>query len=114
MAFGEYLEQRGYPEEAGFLYQQASELPLALHAFKKSFNLEMTLSVLSQMNLQAQERVVVIEELIERLKNASRFEQAGDLIICNLPIDTPKRIENAMDCFLKANRFLKAYQLIVE
>jgi hypothetical protein len=49
MAFGEYLEQRGYPEEAGFLYQQAGELPLALHAFKKSLNLEMTLSVLSQM-----------------------------------------------------------------
>jgi hypothetical protein len=51
MSFGEYLEQRGYPEEAGFLYQQAGELPLALHAFKKSLNLEMTLSVLSQMHL---------------------------------------------------------------
>lgn len=74
MAFGEYLEQRGYPEEAGFLYQQAGELPLALHAFKKSLNLEMTLSVLSQMKLEDQERMTVIEELIERLKNSSRFE----------------------------------------
>ena len=114
MAFGEYLEQRGYPEEAGFLYQQAGELPLALHAFKKSLNLEMTLSVLSQMKQEDIEKAGVIEELIERLKNASRFEQAGDLIICSLPKDTPKKIEMAMDCFLKANKFLKAYQLIVE
>lgn len=51
----------------------------------------------------------VIEELVERLKNSSRFEQAGDLIIRSQPKETLKRIENAMDCYLKANRFLKAY-----
>ncbi len=53
--------------------------------------------------------VSVIEELVERLKNSNRFEQAADLIIRSQPKDTPKRIENAMDCYLKANRFLKAY-----
>ena len=46
MAFGEYLEQRGYPEEAGFLYAAGGDKQLALHAFKKSLNVEMVLSLL--------------------------------------------------------------------
>ena len=53
--------------------------------------------------------VSVIEELVERLKNSNRFEQAADLIIRSQPKETPKRIENAMDCYLKANRVVKAY-----
>lgn len=35
-AFGEYLELRGYSEEAGFLYSASGEFDRALHAFKKS------------------------------------------------------------------------------
>ena len=45
LAFGEYLEQRGYSEEAGFLYSAAGNVDLALHAFKKSLNVEMCLSL---------------------------------------------------------------------
>jgi len=54
-----------------------------------------------------------LDELIDRLKNSSRFEQAGDLIIRSQPKDQPKRIENAMDCYLRANKFLKAYELLI-
>ena len=50
LAFGEYLEARGYSEEAGFLYAAASQSDLALNSFKKSLNVEMVLSLLVGMS----------------------------------------------------------------
>jgi hypothetical protein len=72
----------------------------------------MTASVISRMQLTKEEDFTLREEIIERLKNSNRYEQAADMI-CSLK-EYPKRLESAMDCYLKANRFLKAYQLIVE
>ena len=46
LAFAEYLEARGYAEEAGFLFAAGGEQDLALNAFKKSLNVDMTLSLL--------------------------------------------------------------------
>lgn len=43
--FAEYLEQRGYSEEAGFLYKEAEELEKSLEAFKQSLNVEMCLTL---------------------------------------------------------------------
>lgn len=45
MAFGEYLESRGYSEEAGFLYNASGEVQKGLDAFKKSLNVNMCLSL---------------------------------------------------------------------
>lgn len=45
LAFGEYLESRGYSEEAGFLYNAAGEVEKSLSAFKKSLNIDMCLSL---------------------------------------------------------------------
>lgn len=44
-AFGDYLELRGYSEEAGFLYSQSGDADLALTAFKRSMNVEMCLAL---------------------------------------------------------------------
>ena len=79
LAFGEYLEARGYSEEAGFLYAAASHSDLALNAFKKSLNVEMVLSLL--VGMPEEQASTIREELVERLKNASRYEQAADLIM---------------------------------
>jgi hypothetical protein len=47
----------------------------------------------------------MLEELIERLKNSSRYEQAAELILTQPGF----KVESVVDCYLKANRFLKAY-----
>lgn len=71
-AFAEYLQLRGYSEEAGFLYAAAEDTASALQAFKKSLNVEMCLAIAAGMD-QAQ-REELVDELAERLKNASRYE----------------------------------------
>lgn len=48
LAFGEYLEQRGYSEEAGFLFSAGGDTELALHAFMKSLNVEMCMAIVAQ------------------------------------------------------------------
>jgi hypothetical protein len=45
LSFGEYLEQRGYAEEAGFLFSAAGDVEQSLEAFKKGPNVEMCFSV---------------------------------------------------------------------
>lgn len=49
----------------------------------------------------------MVEDLVERLQNASRFENAGDLIV-TLQDYKP---EDAIDCYNKANKFLKAIEI---
>ena len=46
LAFAEYLELRGYSEEAGFLYAAGGDQDQALNAFKKSLNIDMVSSLL--------------------------------------------------------------------
>jgi hypothetical protein len=45
LSFGHYLEERGYAEEAGFLFQASGEVEKGLNAFKKSLNVEMCLAL---------------------------------------------------------------------
>lgn len=49
-----------------------------------------------------------IEELVERLKGASRYEQAADLMIKQRDF----KLDSVVECLLKANKFLKAYQIV--
>jgi hypothetical protein len=53
------------------------------------------------------------EELVDRLKNANRYEQAANLIMQQTPL-SKKDIEHALDCYLKAAKFLRAYLLCLE
>ena len=63
----------------------------------------------------AEKARAVREELIDRLKNASRYEQAADLIMQHRDtLNDPKAIEHALDCLLKAGRYLRAYHLCLE
>lgn len=47
-AFGEYLEQRGYADEAGFMFLQAARFDDAIEAFKKALNVPMVHTVASR------------------------------------------------------------------
>ena len=54
---------------------------------------------------------------MERLKNASRYEQAANLILQQQlggAKPSKKDVEQALDCLLKANRFMRAYHLCLE
>ena len=108
------MEARGYSEEAGFLYAASSHSDLALNAFKKSLNVEMVLSLL--VGMPEEQASTVREELVERLKNASRYEQAADMIMQRGDKNqvAKKDVEQALDCYLKAAKFLRAYQLCLE
>lgn len=43
--FSEYLEQRGYIEEAGFAYLRAGDLEKSMNAFLNALNIDMVFSV---------------------------------------------------------------------
>ncbi len=92
------------------MYAAGGDTELALSAFTKSLNVEMCLAIVAQTpSLNTEE---VRSNLIERLKNASRFEQAADLICNQLSSAGDNRkhlIEQVVDCYLKANKYLKAY-----
>ena len=44
-AFAEYLDQRGYLDEAGYQYLKAGDMQRSLDSFLKVLNLEMVLSI---------------------------------------------------------------------
>ena len=47
VAFGEYLDQRGYLEEAGSMYLAGGDLEKSQDAFMRSLNVTMSLAVLA-------------------------------------------------------------------
>lgn len=97
--FAEYLEQRGYIDEAGFTFLTAGDLEASMEAFSKALNLDMVFSVAAQRKLPADELQKLKLDLIERLRNSSRFEDAGDLV------DPVSDFDLALDCYLKSNNF---------
>jgi len=62
------------------MFLQGGDLERSQESFLKSLNVEMSLAVLAQRQLSAEDTLKVREELIEALCNASRNEQAGDLL----------------------------------
>jgi len=50
-AFGEYLDQRGYHDEAGLTFLGADDFSNSLLSFKKSMNVEMILSLTKKVNI---------------------------------------------------------------
>jgi tetratricopeptide (TPR) repeat protein len=110
LVFGEYLESRGYSEEAGFLYNAAGEVEKGLEAFKKSLNVDMCLSMAYENKFNEDQIRSLVIDLVEKLQNGSKFEQAGDLL------RTLKdcKIEEVIDCYNKANKFLKSIEVATQ
>lgn len=77
----------------------------SLDSFLKVLNVEMVLSIAAQMKLEQADLQKLKSEIVERLRNSSRFEDAGDLLN---PITD---FALALDCYLKANTFQKAIKL---
>ena len=77
----------------------------SLDSFLKVLNVEMVLSIAAQMKMEQADLQKLKSEIVERLRNSSRFEDAGDLLN---PITD---FALALDCYLKANTFQKAIKL---
>ncbi len=77
----------------------------SLDSFLKVLNVEMVLSIAAQMKMEQADLQKLKSEMVERLRNSSRFEDAGDLVN---PITD---FTLALDCYLKANTFQKAIKL---
>jgi len=106
LAFGTYLDQRGYRDEAGLMFMASGDLEQAQVSFGKAGNVTMSLAVVAQRtDLSAEQREQVKEDLIERLINSLRYEEAGDMI------DHTSDFNGALDCYLKGNSFAKAIKL---
>lgn len=105
LAFGEYLDQRGYLDEAGSAYIQATNYEKAQECFLKTFNVEM---VLTMAKLRGLDLSQVRADLIEVLKNNARYEQAGDLL------DASTDPSDVLDCYLRSNAYDKAIRLCLE
>ena len=54
-AFGEYLDQRGFLDEAGTMYLAGGALEKSQQVYIKNLNVEMSLAVLAKRQLSAEE-----------------------------------------------------------
>lgn len=52
----------------------------SLDSFLKVLNVEMVLSIAAQMKMEQADIQKLKSEMVERLRNSSRFEDAGDLL----------------------------------
>ncbi len=52
----------------------------SLDSFLKVLNVEMVLSIAAQMKMEQADLQKLKSEMVERLRNSSRFEDAGDLL----------------------------------
>ena len=59
----------------------------------------MVLTVAATLSLKDEALQNLKDEIIEKLRNSSRFEEAGDLISVSANFDL------ALDCYLKANNY---------
>ena len=106
IAFGEYLDQRGYLEEAAALYMTGKAFEKSQDVYLKAMNVQMTLALIAKRQLSDEETKKVRSDLIENLINTGRFEDAGDLLA-----EATGGVESAstaFDCFVKAHAFQKA------
>lgn len=68
----------------------------------------MALGVAAQLQMGESELQTLKQELAEKLKTASRYEDAADLL------DPAADFENSLTCYLKANAFEKAVKLCLQ
>jgi len=107
VAFGDYLIQRGYIQEAGFLYmdsQEPEDLEKSLNAFKKCGNIQMCMSIAYSLGVDSDQIELLITDLIQVMTAATRFKDAGDL----LTKVTDYSLSEAVDLYTKGNAFMEA------
>ena len=76
-AFGDYLLQRGYVQEAGFLYmssEDTEDLNKSLNAFKKCCNTDMCFSLAFKLGFDEDQLKVLMQELIDALAAAHKYK----------------------------------------
>mmetsp|Transcript_26788 Transcript_26788/g.40861 ORF Transcript_26788/g.40861 Transcript_26788/m.40861 type:complete len:186 (-) Transcript_26788:697-1254(-) len=106
-AFGYYLHQRGYVQEAGFLYMgtgESEDLQSALEAFKKCVNIDMCFSLAYRLQFGPDKLEALRNDLVDILATAHRYKEAGDLIVGGPNYD----ISTAVDMYAKGNAFMQA------
>lgn len=82
-AFGDYLLQRGYVQEAGFLFMNSDEpedLEKSLNAFKKCGNIDMCFSIAYSIGCEQEQLDALTKDLVEVLVANTRFKDAGNLL----------------------------------
>lgn len=65
----------------------------------------MVFSVAAQLKYTQEDLQKLNQELVDKLRQASRHEDAGDLI------DPSVQFDDCLDCYLKANNFEKAIKI---
>ena len=106
-AFGDYLLQRGYVQEAGLLYmgsENPSDLQKSLEAFKKCANVEMAFSVAYKLKFTNEQQQQLLQEMVEILAAASKFVEAAELYCKQEAYSSSQAVEY----FNKGGAFLKA------
>lgn len=106
-AFGDYFFQRGYIEEAGFLYmgsEHTEDHEKGLQAFKKCGNVDMCLSLAFKLKFNAGDLQTLKMELIESLSGVHRYKDAGDLL-CQT---NGYEVQQAVELYNKGNAFMRA------
>ena len=103
-AFADYLQQRGYVQEAGFLYMSSEDpqdLEKSLMAFKKCGNVDMCFAVARKIDADI---VQLRMDLVESLKESNRNVDAADLYCQVEGYD----VETAVEYYTKGNAFMQA------
>lgn len=106
-AFGDYLLQRGYVQEAGFLFmtsEDPADLEKSLAAFKKCGNIDMCLSIAYSLGCEQDQIELLIKDLVAVMKAAAKYKEAGDLM-CKL---SQYDASEAVEYYSKGNAFMQA------
>lgn len=68
----------------------------------------MVFSVAAQLKYTQDDMQKLNLELVDKLKQASRYEDAADLM------DAVSQFDDCLDCYLKANNFEKAIKICIQ
>jgi len=82
-AFGDYLMQRGYVQEAGFLYMNSEspeDLKKSLSAFKTCCNVDMCFSIAFKLEFDEDQVSELMKEVIEILASSHKYKEAADML----------------------------------
>ena len=105
VAFGEYLDQRGYLEEAGSMFLAGGGLEQSQDVYLRCLDVQMTFAVAAMRQLSPEEAGKVRADLVEGLLSVNRLEEAADLM------DATTDFDAVLDCYVKGNCFWKAIKL---
>ncbi|XP_076625115.1 elongator complex protein 1 [Colletes latitarsis] len=75
--YGEFLMKRRQYQEAGIIFHRSGDLKHALDAYKLIGNWQEVIILSTQMKLSVEEKHALYKDLIERLKNDKRYEEAA-------------------------------------